>query len=88
MCDNCRRKSVDCHSGSVEVEVSGWGSWNIWLDTEPEPGGPGLPSVLLQPRDALRMARVFVWAAVRLWWIQCGERRAGRLVRTEEVSRG
>jgi hypothetical protein len=79
MCDSCHRTTVDCHSGTVEIEVSGWGTWNIWLDTEPE--GAALPSVLMQPRDALTVARRLIFAAVRLWWLQRRARRAGHLVR-------
>jgi hypothetical protein len=72
MCDDCKVTTIDCHSGHVEVEVAGWGTWNIWLQTEAE---SFLPSVLLSPRDALRLAWTLVRSAVRLWRLQRRQRR-------------
>lgn len=82
MCDDCRKTTIDCHSGTAVVEVSGWGSWNIWLDTEPEP--PALPSVLLSPRDALRLAWTLATAAYRLWRLQRRHRREYPVVAGKE----
>jgi hypothetical protein len=75
-----KSETVECHWGSVEVTVSGWGAWNIWLRTEPE---PFLPEVLLQPRDALRLAWRLVVNAGRLWCLQRKDRCATR--RTPQV---
>lgn len=73
MCDDCRRREVWCQSSVVVVEVSLWGTPLIWLDTEPERPVPD--SVLLGPRDALKVAWHLLVAAVRLWRLQRRERR-------------
>ena len=55
--------------GEVEVAVSGWAGWNVWLTVAGYYDGKRA-DVAVQPREALRVAARLTVAAVRVWLIR------------------
>lgn len=77
MCKDCRTEYFDTRAGLVTVDLSGWGTWNIGLDVEPECIEAEYDSskVFLGVRDALRIAWSLARAAVRLRWLEWRDER-------------
>ncbi|SER95927.1 hypothetical protein SAMN05216188_11890 [Lentzea xinjiangensis] len=59
--------------GEINVQVSGWGWWNVWIRVESYVDG--FESTVMDPPDALRLARYLVRAAVVCAWKRRAELR-------------
>lgn len=61
------------YGGNIRTEVSGWGTWNIWLGIESYVDGHD--QTAMGPADALRVAWHLVLAAVVCAWKRARSRR-------------
>jgi hypothetical protein len=74
--------------GGVRVDVSSWGYWNVWLETESYVDWMGEAKAILQPGEAVSVAwRLVVGAAVSWWKRRLPDQVRGRLRSTRRVSR-
>ncbi|MET0235687.1 MAG: hypothetical protein ABW224_13670 [Kibdelosporangium sp.] len=63
--------------GSVSVEVSGWGYWNVWVGVESYYAGDA--STALQPGECVSVAWRLVTAAAVCWYKRLPDQLRGRL---------